>query len=269
MMCGVGAFAAAVFHLLAHGFLKAFLFLSTGNALAGGHAASRARARRAARHAGHWPRCRGGRTGCGHAAVRVRPAVDPVLRPVRDDVDPARARRAAASPSGRSRWPTVFLTAMYLRARRRARFRHELRRSAARSSRPQFFSLPHTLIVVGRRAGADGFFCWSSRRGSPAFLAPGPARRSTAPSGSRRRRCRAGRSRRCSRRSAAGRLAPWPLRRPAAGRGPALGQVGLYVFFWNKLILRRDLRRATSSRPNLRLARASPARSNATWSTGR
>ena len=31
--CGVGAFVAAVFHLLAHGFLKAFLFLSTGSAL--------------------------------------------------------------------------------------------------------------------------------------------------------------------------------------------------------------------------------------------
>ena len=33
MTCGVGAFVAATFHLLAHGFLKAFLFLSTGNAL--------------------------------------------------------------------------------------------------------------------------------------------------------------------------------------------------------------------------------------------
>ncbi len=32
--CGVGAFGAAVFHLLAHGFLKGFLFLSTGDALA-------------------------------------------------------------------------------------------------------------------------------------------------------------------------------------------------------------------------------------------
>lgn len=31
--CGVGAFAAAIFHLLAHGFLKGFLFLSTGTAL--------------------------------------------------------------------------------------------------------------------------------------------------------------------------------------------------------------------------------------------
>ena len=31
--CGVGAFVAAIFHLLAHGFLKGFLFLSTGNAL--------------------------------------------------------------------------------------------------------------------------------------------------------------------------------------------------------------------------------------------
>ncbi|GJL51505.1 MAG: NADH-quinone oxidoreductase subunit L [Nitrospirales bacterium] len=33
MSCGIGAFVAATFHLLAHGFLKAFLFLSTGNTL--------------------------------------------------------------------------------------------------------------------------------------------------------------------------------------------------------------------------------------------
>lgn len=32
-LCGVGAFVAAIFHLLAHGFLKGFLFLSTGGAL--------------------------------------------------------------------------------------------------------------------------------------------------------------------------------------------------------------------------------------------
>ncbi|MEE4660210.1 MAG: NADH-quinone oxidoreductase subunit L [Halieaceae bacterium] len=32
-LCGVGAFAAAIFHLLAHGCFKAFLFLSTGNVL--------------------------------------------------------------------------------------------------------------------------------------------------------------------------------------------------------------------------------------------
>lgn len=31
--CGVGAFLAAIFHLMAHGFLKGFLFLSTGDAL--------------------------------------------------------------------------------------------------------------------------------------------------------------------------------------------------------------------------------------------
>lgn len=37
MLCGVGAFVAAIFHLVAHGFFKAFLFLSTGNALAGTH----------------------------------------------------------------------------------------------------------------------------------------------------------------------------------------------------------------------------------------
>ncbi|MEM0955417.1 MAG: NADH-quinone oxidoreductase subunit L [Pseudomonadota bacterium] len=36
-LCGVGAFAAAIFHLLAHGFFKAFLFLSTGNVLASTH----------------------------------------------------------------------------------------------------------------------------------------------------------------------------------------------------------------------------------------
>ncbi len=33
MTCGLGAFVAAIFHLLAHGFLKGFLFLSAGNAL--------------------------------------------------------------------------------------------------------------------------------------------------------------------------------------------------------------------------------------------
>jgi len=33
MTCGVGAFVAAIFHMLAHGFLKGYLFLSTGNQL--------------------------------------------------------------------------------------------------------------------------------------------------------------------------------------------------------------------------------------------
>ncbi len=37
MSCGIGAFVAAIFHLLAHGFLKAYLFLSTGNALQAVH----------------------------------------------------------------------------------------------------------------------------------------------------------------------------------------------------------------------------------------
>jgi NADH-quinone oxidoreductase subunit L len=40
MTCGLGAFVAAIFHMLAHGFLKGFLFLSTGDQLAsaGSHA---------------------------------------------------------------------------------------------------------------------------------------------------------------------------------------------------------------------------------------
>ena len=37
MLCGVGAFVAAIFHLIAHGFFQAFLFLSTGNVLAATH----------------------------------------------------------------------------------------------------------------------------------------------------------------------------------------------------------------------------------------
>ncbi len=37
MLCGVGAFVAAIFHLIAHGFFKAFMFLSTGNVLAATH----------------------------------------------------------------------------------------------------------------------------------------------------------------------------------------------------------------------------------------
>ncbi|MBT8206734.1 MAG: NADH-quinone oxidoreductase subunit L, partial [Acidimicrobiia bacterium] len=37
LLCGFGAFVAAIFHLLAHGMFKAFLFLSTGNSLAATH----------------------------------------------------------------------------------------------------------------------------------------------------------------------------------------------------------------------------------------
>ena len=37
LLCGVGAFVAAIFHLLAHGIFKAFLFLSTGNVLSATH----------------------------------------------------------------------------------------------------------------------------------------------------------------------------------------------------------------------------------------
>ncbi len=47
--CGIGAFSAAMFHLVAHGFLKGFLFLSTGNALTAavhGHARVEMPARR-------------------------------------------------------------------------------------------------------------------------------------------------------------------------------------------------------------------------------
>ncbi len=36
-LCGVGAFVAAIFHLIAHGFFKAYLFLSTGNTLSTTH----------------------------------------------------------------------------------------------------------------------------------------------------------------------------------------------------------------------------------------
>ena len=54
MTCGLGAFVAAVFHLLAHGFLKGFLFLSTGNAL-----------RSTSAHGSH-------ETGAGHGSPPLR-----------------------------------------------------------------------------------------------------------------------------------------------------------------------------------------------------
>lgn len=40
MQCGLGCFASAVFHLMAHGFYKANLFLSSGSTLSQGHAFS-------------------------------------------------------------------------------------------------------------------------------------------------------------------------------------------------------------------------------------
>ena len=51
MACGLGAFVLAIFHMLAHGFLKGFLFLSTGNQLesVGSHAHHATQAKRSPR----------------------------------------------------------------------------------------------------------------------------------------------------------------------------------------------------------------------------
>ena len=103
MMCGVGAFAAALFHLVAHGFLKAFLFLSTGNALAAVTPHHEPEPHAPHDDAGHRPGAAAVGAGGRHAAVRVRAAVDAVLRPVRHDVDPAGpARRGDRLPGDRA-----------------------------------------------------------------------------------------------------------------------------------------------------------------------
>ncbi len=56
LACGLGAYVAAAFHLLAHGILKAFLFLSAGSALRSIHPSSPRPAVEARRPDGSWVR---------------------------------------------------------------------------------------------------------------------------------------------------------------------------------------------------------------------
>ncbi len=198
MTCGVGAFAAAVFHLLAHGFLKAFLFLSAGNSL-----------QSTAARPGH----------AAHAAADTAAPFRPLawgalllacIPPAILFSGPYEALWTLhGAPSAQWTFWAVALAAVFFTAWYLLRLIH---RSFSESFslpgvtvRPRLFSLPYSLIVAGGGARGGGVLLWVPvlvrRVHRPGFGAGQPGR---AVCGCRRR--------------AAGRAAI-----AAAGRGIRLG----------------------------------------------
>jgi NADH-quinone oxidoreductase subunit L len=165
MTCGVGAFVAAVFHLLAHGFLKGFLFLSAGNALEAG-----------ASHQSHGGgEAHGSKRSPGVAAL-AGALLFACIPPLILFSGPYEAMWIVhGAPAARiAFWvialATCFFTAMYLFRGAASLFSG---RFAASGSiiRPRFFSAPHLLVALMLPAVLFafifGFGSWFT-----AFLAP-------------------------------------------------------------------------------------------------
>ena len=238
--CGVGAFSAAVFHLLAHGFLKGYLFLSTGSALgaAGGH-------------------------GHGEAAVpatRVRPlALGALLLAVIPTVvlfagPYERIWSAQQLPSARAAFwavglATVFLTASYAFRAVVALFGPSVGTTV--SAQPRLLSAAHLPVVavatVAAGAALLGMWSWLGEFLAPALgaqLPPAPVD-SLSP---------------LLAVPLAAALAGWGLAyarylRPAAVPLAQRGWVkGAYVHFLNRLYF-DELHAACAVQPTLRLSR--------------
>jgi NADH-quinone oxidoreductase subunit L len=225
MTCGLGAFVAAIFHLVAHGFLKGFLFLSTGNALQA--VADHHRHSAASLHDSRAPV-----PGTSLIAALILSCIAPLILfagpyEAMWTVHQTPAARLAFWIIGLG---TVFFTSMYL-FRGIVSFFPESLTVAGSTVWPQVFSLPHGFTVLTGAAvlyGAlFGFSTWFA-----AFLLP-PS--STVPS-----------------------AAPislrflWPLLAALAGWGFAYAlhvtprpvafvDTGpakwLYMLFWNKLYI--------------------------------
>ncbi len=149
MTCGVGAFVAAVFHLLAHGFLKGFLFLSTGNALqAAAHGSHEAD--------GHHPRPRlAWSAAIGALVFACVPALVLFASPYEEmwTVHQFPAARVTFWAIGLA---TVFFTAMYL-------FRGITQLFQPGLLQPRLLSPPHVLAIAVGTAGMVGILValWS------------------------------------------------------------------------------------------------------------
>ena len=247
MTCGVGAFAAAIFHLLAHGFLKAFLFLSAGNSLQSTAAHSG--------HAAHAPpiprrlpaRWRGGRCS------------SPAFRPPSSSRAPTRrCGRCTGAPAARWTFRAVALAAVFFAALYLFRLIVQvvlgpvsrLRSVDGAAQAPLASPQPHR---PGGRARAGGVLLWLPglvrRIHRPGAGAGQPGRTV----GRRRQRdCRPGRCCRCWPRCPGGRS---PLRCTEDRCGLAdARRSALYVWFWNKLYF-DEVYDAFVVRPTLRLAR--------------
>ena len=249
MTCGVGAFVAAVFHLLAHGFLKAFLFLSTGNALQ----ASRRITPATTAHARRRSAVPFGPLAWGALLFACIPPAILFSGPY-EAMWTLHRTPAARSPSGSWRWPRCFSPACTFRGSSE-RFFGGLRRSGRDRCGRSCSPFPTSSSSWRAR------WCWwgsslGSRPGSPRF-SPRLWRRS------------AGRSvhgwppallglaalAAAGRRSAAGR-SPSFRRRPGSLAAERVGEAPVRVVL-EQALLRRDLRRSTSC--------AEPARWRAAW----
>jgi NADH-quinone oxidoreductase subunit L len=170
MTCGAGAFVAAIFHLLAHGFLKAFLFLSTGNALQAvtAHPGDLAHGQAPSPT---WP---------SYLGALVFACIPPVVLfsgPYQAmwTVHQTAAARLAFWTIALA---TIFFTAMYL-FRGIAELFQEAFALSGSIIRPRLWSLPHVPIVVAAAVLMTGFLVgfpsWFTEFLAPALArAPGP-----------------------------------------------------------------------------------------------
>ena len=165
MACGVGAFAAALFHLLAHGFLKAFLFLSTGSVL-------QALTPRSA----HDPHAQPGQTWTPSWALSLGALLLACVPPAilfsgsYEGLWTLHGVPAASFVFWALALVTVFLTAAYLFRAVAALFQEELAASGT-LVRPRLFSVPHIGIVAAGALVLIGFF-YEFPRWFTAFVAP-------------------------------------------------------------------------------------------------
>jgi NADH-quinone oxidoreductase subunit L len=222
MTCGLGAFVTTVFHLLAHGFLKAFLFLSTGNVLEDvveyqRHAASHHRSRAPL-----------------PLTLILGALLYSCILPVILFSGPYEAMWTAyQTPASRSAFwivslATVFFTAMYLFRGMVAFFQHSLH-IGEQQIWPRVFSLGHGVIVLAM-SGILLAVLFGSSTWFVAFLAPSGAAPAPAPVSLR---------------------LIWPLGAAVTGwaialalhRAETAGMVQsrlgkrLYMLFWNKFYL--------------------------------
>lgn len=164
--CGVGAFGAAIFHLLAHGCMKAFLFLSTGNALTAGHS--------------HVPRTmpEGGvrPLAAGSLLIACVPCLVLFAGPY-ERVWTLQGAPAAGAAFWAIALATVFLTASYSFRRVVALFGEPVGRGV--QTRPQVFSGGHVAVVSLTVAAAGallvGLWSWYAGFLAPQGGAPPPA----------------------------------------------------------------------------------------------
>jgi NADH-quinone oxidoreductase subunit L len=165
MACGVGAFAAAIFHLLAHGFLKALLFLSTGSVLA----SLSPRTTHASPSAPGPPPSLPWPLSLGALLLACVPPAILFTGPY-EEMWTLHHSPAATFAFWTIALATVFLTAVYLFRAIAALFQEGLP-IAGSIIRPRLFSVQHTLIVVAGAFVLTGFL-YGFPSWFTAFVAP-------------------------------------------------------------------------------------------------